>query len=1026
MIPRLKSPHNTEQRYLDYLSQLQSAGFTGDICPDFSDRIVQATDNSAYQVLPQAVVFPANAQDIQAIFKLANQAKHQNICFSPRGGGTGTNGQSLTSGIIVDVSRHMNQILELNLEQGWVTVEPGVVLDQLNAYLKPHGVFFAPDLSPSNRATLGGMVNTDACGKGSRIYGRTSDHVLEVSSILVDGKSWVSKEIELDQLELVRGRDDIIGIIHRQVDDICRNKRDLIQQTFPRMSRFLTGYNLEHVYNDSLDKFNLNYLLAGSEGTLALVSQLKLKLTPIPASKQLVAIKYDNFDTALRAAQILVQSNPAAIETIDGKIIGLAREDEIWHRVENMVGDQDDKQVKAVNLVEFVGDDPLALQQQMDQLCHTLDSLQNQPGQAFGYHRTTDSEEIASLWQLRKKGVGLLGNAKGERRPMSGVEDTAVPPEHLADYIADFRALLEKHGLEYGMFGHVDVGCLHVRPAFDLRNESDETLYKTISDEVCKLVQKYGGVMWGEHGKGFRAEYSPEFFGEELFNDLRKIKAAFDPDNQLNPGKICTAGRCDHRPEKAPANVVELVTVDGPTRGQQDRQIPLKTRQSFDKTIHCNGNSACFNYDEHDPMCPSWKLTRDRRHSPKGRAGLMREWLRQMANEGTDTLILEKRIEQQNWFDFIRHYPKRINNSLIKKQNDYAHEINQSMQHCLACKACASQCPVKVDVPEFRSRFFQMYYSRYLRPARDYLIAGLEPLAKIMGMAPKFANKISQAKLVEQAMRKLGLIRLPLVSEQTVMQGLIERRAEVFSHQRLSRMNDEEKANCILLIQDPYTSWYDAEVVLASYDLLSALGYRVLVPSLLSNGKALHVRGFLKAFKKQAKTTVKELEKLARHNLPMVGVDPAATLVFRQEYKEVTGEQQNYQVLLLQEYLASQIGQFKDQFQGDKKYVLMGHCTEKTSIQTSAKMWQSVFEAAGLTLVTESSGCCGMAGVYGHEAAHEQDSTNLYHQSWGKKIRLYRPEQVLATGYSCRSQVKYQDGFKPLHPVQALLAARKS
>lgn len=521
MIPRLPLRDTLETDVDRFLQKLRHTDFSGEIRADFASRLLSSTDNSIYQILPQAVIFPKTTADIVAIFQLANKPGFEQLTFSPRGGGTGTNGQSLSTGIILDCSKYMNQILEVNLEAGWVKVQPGVLLDQLNNYLKPHGVFFAPNLAPSNRATLGGMINTDACGKGSRIYGRTSDHLLELTWVLTDGTKTSSSAVAGKDLEQLKAKSDYathpptdrLGEIYRQVDEIVTTKQSLIEKQFPKMPRFLTGYNLAKVYDSEREFFDLNRILAGSEGTLAVITAAKLKLTLIPRYKELLAIHYSCFDDALQATQSLLAYNPAAIETIDENILSLAKQDEIYPRVQDFIAD-----ARVINLVEFVSDDAAQLQGTMEQLRQELSC------NGTSYYQTDSLEEILSLWELRKRGVGLLGNRPGARKPIAFIEDTAVPPVNLPAYIQEFKKLLDEYNLDYAMFGHVDVGCLHVRPALNLQFPQDETLIRTISDRVVTLVRKYGGVMWAEHGRGFRSEYTPVFLVRSFIKIYAKLK----------------------------------------------------------------------------------------------------------------------------------------------------------------------------------------------------------------------------------------------------------------------------------------------------------------------------------------------------------------------------------------------------------------------------------------------------------------------------------------------------------------------
>lgn len=1008
MIPRLAADGGLRPDYRDLLHELRSQGFRGEIRTDYATRLVSATDNSVYQVLPQAVVFPAAAEDVELLLRLLQRPTFRQIKVSPRGGGTGTNGQSLCDGLIVDLSRNLRRILDVDVAAGWVMVEPGVVLDQLNAFLKPHGVFFAPNLSPSSRATLGGMISTDASGKGSRIYGKTSAHILELEVVLIDGTRWVSREMTLAELEEVKRRGDLVGAIYREVDDIVTSHRDRIRQELPKLERFVTGYDLAHVYSEDGQRFNLNSVLAGSEGTLCFITRAKLKLTPLPQHRQLIAVRYGDFDAALRAANVLVASNPGAIETIDDTIVSLARDDAIWHSVSHLVTGADEPPTAAINLVEFESHDPAVVQSKVDELRRQLDTERGLPGKSTGYTVATAPADIAALWNLRKKGVGLLGAAKGQRRPVPFVEDTAVPPERLADYIRDFRALLDAHGLRYGMFGHVDVGCLHVRPALNLRDPGDEQLLRTISDEVVALVSKYGGVLWGEHGKGYRSEYSPVFFGPELYRELRRVKQAFDPENRLNPGKLATPLSSDE----------SLVSIDAVKRGSFDRQIAPQSLETYSVTVNCNGNGACFDWNPDSVMCPSSKVTLDRVHSPKGRAGVMREWLRQVSATGYDAAAPPK--------------PGPLTSLLrgrTSAPDDFSHEVYDAMNGCLACKACATQCPVKVDVPEFRSRFFEHYHTRYRRPLKDYFFASLEKVIWVLALFPRLVNWMFRWRLFSALLRRwVGIVDSPLLGVSTLRKGLRARGAPRYEPERLAALSAEEKQRSVLLLQDAFTSFYEPNVVLAAYDVLTQLGYRVYVLPYRENGKALHVKGFLRAFRRVAARNWKFLEQAANTGIALVGLEPAVTLTYRDEYKlALDGQSPAIEVKLIQEWLAGELTRRGDELPRPPAspadtYRLFGHCTERTAAVRSQKQWQEVFARLGIALEVVDVGCCGMCGAYGHEAVHYEESKGIFAMSWARALPEPPAERArtVVTGHSCRSQIHRFGGFVAHHPLEAL------
>ncbi|MGF1806308.1 FAD-binding oxidoreductase, partial [Aliivibrio sifiae] len=491
MLPVLPFQSTIAPMVVDYLEELKESDFSGDIETTYSSRLAVATDNSVYQQLPQAVLLPKNTKDVECLALLANQDKYKTVTFSPRGGGTGTNGQSLTEGIVVDLSRYMNQVIEINTEQGWARVQTGLVKDQLNDALRPHGYFFSPDLSTSNRATIGGMINTDASGQGSLKYGKTSDHVLGVTAVLANGSN-LNTELSYDeQSESVRSVLDITAAV-------CRQNRQKIEEKFPPLNRFLTGYDLKNALNTETDQFDITRVLCGAEGSLAFLTEAKVNITPIPKARTLINVKYDTFDAALRNAPFMVQANALSVETIDSRVLNFAKQDIVWHSVSDLITDVPDKDMLGLNMVEFAGTEPELVEQQVSELIVKLDALmQAEEAGIIGYQIIKDVASIGRIYTMRKKAVGLLGATKGAAKPVAFAEDTCVPPENLADFIQEFRQLLDSHQLNYGMFGHVDAGVLHVRPALDMCDPIQETLMHTISDQVVALVSKYGGLMWG-------------------------------------------------------------------------------------------------------------------------------------------------------------------------------------------------------------------------------------------------------------------------------------------------------------------------------------------------------------------------------------------------------------------------------------------------------------------------------------------------------------------------------------------------
>ena len=1010
MISRLSPPKVQNVNYDDFLSKLALEGFRGEIARGYGDRTVLATDNSIYQRLPQAAVFPLDGRDVETLARLVMRPEFRTVVLTPRGGGTGTNGQSLTDGVVVDLSRHMNTILEINVEERWVRVQSGVVKDQLNAALKPHGLFFAPELSTSNRATIGGMINTDASGQGSCTYGKTRDHVLELSTILLGGDHLNSAVLHQNELSQESARQDRVGEVYRCATDIARNHADLIERTFPKLNRCLTGYDLAHLH-EADDRFNLNSVLCGSEGSLGFIVEAKLNVLPIPKYSILVNVRYAGFMDALRDAKALMLLKPLSIETVDSKVLMLAMKDIVWHGVAEYFPEDPDTPTLGINLIEFSGDDEATVQQSVHDFVSHLQ--RDTSVLRLGHTLAIGADALKRVYAMRKRAVGLLGNVKGEARPQPFVEDTAVPPENLADFIQEFRALLDSYDLQYGMFGHVDAGVLHVRPILDMKDPVQAALIRPISDAVAALTQKHGGLLWGEHGKGLRSQYVPDYFGD-LYPALQELKAAFDPHNQLNPGKIAT-------PKTVPA--ARLTRVDEvELRGELDRTIDERVWQSYDTALHCNGNGACYNFDPDDAMCPSWKGTRNRIHSPKGRASLIREWLRLQGQEDVDVLAASA---QSRSTGNVVSIAQRAVNTVAQKmgQKDFSHEVYEAMAGCLACKSCAGQCPVKVNVPEFRSRFLELYHSRYLRPLKDYLIGSLEYTIPYIARMPRLYNFIMGARPVRFALERVaGMVDSPLLS--LIDFDAVCRRwgVQIATAERISALKKEQRNRSVILVQDAFTRYFETPVLSDWIELISRLGYQIYIAPFAPNGKPLQVQGFIKAFDKAAHFNAESLRQIQGYNVPLVGLDPAMTLVYRQEYSKTLGADNAPTVLLPQEWLVDVLPQ-SDEAKGTDTYYFLPHCTEKTNEPGSIGLWQKIYERMGLNLQVQASGCCGMSGTYGHETQNAKTSDVIYGQSWGPLVKKFNQSgRLLADGYSCRSQVKRKEGVTILHPLQALLA----
>ncbi|MCG7521426.1 FAD-binding and (Fe-S)-binding domain-containing protein [Ruegeria sp. Ofav3-42] len=948
---------DTTSNLQQYLNALRADGFGGDIADDQAARLVGATDNSIYHIAPQAILFPRGTADVACAATLADRFS---IALTARGGGTGTNGQSLNDGVVIDMSRYMTDILSLDTDAGTVTVEPGVVLDQLNANLRPHGYFFAPAVSTSSRATVGGMFATDASGKGSRIYGRMSDHVLTADIILANGRGVsVATHGSLDE-ELGR----IATAIHDDLDSHAQE----IARRFPVMNRGLTGYNLDEARGDAGD-LNFIKLLAGSEGTLAVTTGLTLRITPIPKTRALTVLAYDNCVAALDHVPFLIKSEPAAIEFLDDKILALAAASPMWSEVESVLGQIGD--AGGFLFVEFTGDSDDEVRAGQDRLAHILDQSHIP---LTAQVTTAEPTEMSALWEMRKRSVGLLAAVETSRIGLPFVEDAAVPPENLSAFVSEFGQLLGSRGLTYGMFGHADVGCVHVRPMLNMRDPADRDQIRPISDAVSALCQKHGGLIWGEHGKGMRGEYVETYVGPDLYAVMRRIKAAFDPDNRLNPGKLVTADGSDLAVMKLDA---------APMRGARDAQIDETAYADFDRAIACNGNGACHNWAFNDPMCPSYKATRDKIQAPKGRASLFREWAR-LRSTDQDVGPVEEALKA-------------------------------SLDTCLSCKSCTGQCPVRVDIPAMKSAFLHAYFKSRARPARDHLLRHMEGLSLALRKLPRLANLALGNPLTRAVLsRGFGLVDIPTYAPLTAEQAV---------HQGGGRLIDTANPPSdwghrpVVLVLDSFTGAFDTNVISQSATLLDRLGFTVWATRPMASGKARQVRGMLDAFEAQRDRTGALLSRIKVDALPLISLEPAVTDLLNKDYDLGTRT-----ILSLDRFLSDNLNLLPQlPADSDLRFTLFSHCTEKTADPATLRRWQAVFRHFGLTLEIANTGCCGMAGLFGHEAEHRDMSSDLFDLSWRAPLKT-AGAGALATGFSCRSQAGRFGSAKPAHPCAALLA----
>ncbi|WP_127145448.1 FAD-binding and (Fe-S)-binding domain-containing protein [Pelagibacterium montanilacus] len=937
-----------------FFAALEEAGFAGGIETGFGAREVLATDNSVYRVRPEAVLFPTCAADIEAAGRALARCGDDAPALVARGAGTGTNGQALTSGVVLDTSRHMRAILDFDAGRGEVSVEPGVVLDQLNAFLAPHGWFFPPMVSTSSRASIGGMVSTDASGKGSRHYGRTSDYIEALDLVLADGSSVTVSPMDGAQTRAAAAREDRLGAIAATVLEALEGSKAQFADVFPAMNRGLTGYNLQQALRPD-GGLDLCKIIAGSEGTLALISRITLRLARKPARSGVLAVFYADFTAALRHVPRLVEADPLAVEILDDKVLALARTDPVWSELGALFGTLPGT-VGAVNFVEVTGETAAEVE---DKLARVADHIEGDSAPSM-VRAMTDPASIRAAWSLRSKAVGLLGGLEGRRKAVAFVEDTAVPPEALAAYVAAFRALLDRHGVDYGMFGHADVGCLHVRPTLDMTDAADRALIRTISDEVVALTRAHGGLLWGEHGRGVRGEYLEAVFGPELYPVVRRIKAVFDPGNRLNPGKLAT-------PEGSTERVVRIDEV--PFRGALDETIAPEGQADFAGAIACNGNGACHDWDPEAPMCPSYKATRDKTQSPNGRAALFRAWAREPSAETEAAL-------------------------------------KTSLDTCLSCRACASGCPVKVDIPTMKSRFLDAYHARHARPLRDHLVRWMEPAMLLARRVPGLFNRLAGSGPGKRALRAVGLVDVPAFAVTTLEARL---KAEGIARLTADSVVD---ARSVIIVPDSFLASFDPGPVVAAARVIAALGLDPLVAEVVANGKGLEVGGFAREYGREKARHHARLAACARRGVPVVGIEPATTLQARSEGARF--------LLPIAEFLEALDVPAGVRAAKAASHTLLVHCTERSADPGAGPRWRRVMERFGITVAPREVGCCGMSGLFGHEAEHAGLSKSIFELSWAEAVA---EGNATATGFSCRCQSKRMAGAALPHPIEVLADA---
>ncbi len=964
-----------------------------EIKTDRLHRILYSTDASAYREMPYGVAFPASVADLQELIAFANG---HNISLIPRAAGTSLAGQVVGSGLVVDISKYFNKILEINEKEHWVRVQPGVVLDELNNTLRPYGLFFAPETSTSNRCCLGGMVGNNSCGSHSLVYGTTRDHLLEAKVLLSDGSKAVFSQYRgTEMLEYV----SVAGFAPQSLEEkiyhqLWRWSQDealmrKIGEEFPEkmLRRRNCGYALDLVLNDIRNhQANLCKLLAGSEGTLAFAYELKLNLEPLPPKeKMLVCAHCAKLEDVFKANLVALRHSPRAVELMDSNVLELSKKNIEQAKNRFFV----DGNPAAILVVELADDDAQTLENRGE----TVAKAMMDSGLVYHCSKVYDPD-TARVWALRKAALGLLNGMKGSAKPVSVIEDTAVAPERLPAYMDDFAEMLKRLNLSCVYHAHIGTGELHLRPVLNLKESKDRELFHTVARETALLVKKHKGSLSGEHGDGrLRGEFIPLMYGDEIYNLFVELKRCWDPTDRFNAGKI-----------------VNTPPMDGSLRYDENQSYPnIKTYFNFDESKglfcsieQCNGSGDCRRDKQFGgTLCPSYKAGKTEFFATRARANVLRELL--------------SRPQSKKIFD--------------------QPEIKQILDHCLSCKACKSECPSNVDMTRLKSEILQHCYDVKGTPFRSAMVARMAVFQKLGSLVPDIYNFFAKNALTSAVLKKMLRFsvkrEIPAVSRHTL-------RYLVAKEQKSNGLRDYPNGT-VYLFADEFTNYMEAELGLTFVKLLNALGYKVLVPKHKESGRAAISKGVVKLAKKFARYNVENLCDIISDETPLVGIEPSCILSFRDEYPDLVetewrerAKELGRNALLFDEFIFREMSKGKiraEQFDAKgRKILLHGHCHQKALVGVE-KTAAILRLPAGNDVTVIPSGCCGMAGSFGYEKEHYDFSLQVGEQvllpAVRKAVAGDRDVIIVAPGTSCREQIKHGVARTALHPIEVMYEALK-
>lgn len=969
----------------DFFNELNHLTYGGlDTRTDETSRTLYSTDASLYQVMPLGVCFPRNTADVQAIVSLASKYE---IPLLPRAGGTGLAGQTVNEAVVIDFSHHMNHLLDVNPEERTAVVQPGLVHAHMNQLLQPHGLMFGPDPASGDRAGLGGIIGNNATGSHSVLYGMAVDHLLETEVVLVDGNVTRFGAVAEKNLYQMGQRYGIEGQAYIKLINIIQNHAETVRAGTPKHWRRCGGYNLfkfvdgvaESPYTArDAKQFNMARLMAGSEGTLGVMTGFKLNLVPVPDQTALAIIHFDDAYTCLDATQVVLEMGPSAVELLDSLTMELCRTQPAF---EKMLNSFVEGTPNSILVTEFYGKSEQELR---DKIVKLEQHLKKSGVNYTACVPLIPPQAQAPVWKVRKAGLGLLLSRRGDFKPVAFVEDTAVPVQHLADHITRLVDFCHSLNVEVAYYAHASGGCLHVRPMVNTKDQGDLYKMERISLFTLQLMHEYGGSYSSEHGDGrARSWLNEQFFGPELFHLFKEVKHTFDPKNLLNPGNI-TDGQPLHENMRFGRDYANVTVHEN---------LDFSYDQRFHRAVEmCNGAGVCRKHT--GTMCPPYMVTREEEHSTRGRANMLRAAL--TGKIPADRLTSER--------------------------------MYQTMDLCVSCKACKTECPSSVDMAKIKMQFLDNYHKAHGTPRRAKLFGRIHEINRALsGPIAPIANFFSRRQIIKQANeRYLGISakrQLPTFARKPFTTWFNKRKA-----QKGERKGGRERKQ-VVLFHDTFNTYNDPHIAIAATQVLEAAGYEVILPGHTCCGRPMLSKGLIDDARELAQDTVNILYPFAAQGVPIVGLEPSCLLSFRDDYHYLLPDNERVQTVsdqafLFEEFIAhlADSGELSLEFnplEQGKELLLHGHCHQKALAGTDTA--KKILALPGYKVEEVDSGCCGMAGSFGYEAEHVEISLKMGERALFPAVRHTSEQTIIAAaGTSCREQIYDGTGRGAKHPAEIL------